>query len=119
MAKTSLPLTHGSVTQPRAGAGSSLGISWEPASASAPYLATAWGWQLPAEQSSEQPQGHCGSPSRHTPPLVFRENYVKYRQQILATSRDVIKATTLLLITPTAPDSLRSPAPLYLPPGIS
>lgn len=29
-------------------AGSSLGIRWEPASASAPYLATAWGWQSTA-----------------------------------------------------------------------
>lgn len=119
MAKTSLPLTHGSVTQPRAGAGSSRGISWEPASASAPYLARAWGWQLLAEQSSKRPQGHRGSLSRQTPLLVFREHDVKYGQEILATSRDVFKATTSSLIVPTAPDSLCSLAPLYLPPGIS
>lgn len=91
MAKTSLPLTHGSVTQPRAGAGSSRGISWEPASASAPYLARAWGWQLLAEQSSKRPQGHRGSLSRQTPLLVFRENDVKYGQQILATSRRCVQ----------------------------
>lgn len=119
MAKTSLPLTHGSVTQPRAGAGSSLGISWESASASAPYLARARGWQLLAEQSSEQPQGHHGSRSRQTPLLGFREDDVKYRQQMLAVSRHVFKTTTLPLTTPTAPDSLCSSAPLYLPPGIS
>lgn len=43
-------------------AGSSLGISWEPAPASAPYLATAWGWQSRARSS---PRGTVGpSPSR-------------------------------------------------------
>lgn len=97
MAKTSLPLTHGSVTQPRAGAGSSLGVCWEPACASAPYLARAWSWQLLAEQSSERPQGHSGSLSQQIPLLVFRENYVKDRQQIVATLEMCSRAPLCLL----------------------
>lgn len=55
------------------------------------------GRQLPAERSSELPQGHCASLSWQTPLLVFREDDMKSRQQILATSRDTFRPPSHLL----------------------
>lgn len=74
------------------------------------------GRQRPAERRSEPPQGHRGSLSWQTPLLVFREDDMRSRQQILAMARErYVQATTSPLIMPTALAASCSPAPSTLP----